>query len=183
MRRLGYVMALLVAALSVVAGCGGLGGQSARVAPPANPAVVTSTPAGGSVPQQLDFTATTVAGEGFSGATLFGKPAVLWFWAPWCPVCKREAPAVARAAHDNPGVRFVGVAGLDQAPAMRDFVKTYDIGFFPYIADIDGGVWQRFGVTQQPAYAFVAADGSVDVVRSGLSEADLGARVAALARS
>ena len=31
----------------------------------------------------LDFNATTVSGDPFDGASLDGKPTVLWFWAPW----------------------------------------------------------------------------------------------------
>jgi hypothetical protein len=30
------------------------------------------------------FAGTTVEGKPFSGASLAGKPTVLWFWAPWC---------------------------------------------------------------------------------------------------
>jgi thiol-disulfide isomerase/thioredoxin len=125
----------------------------------------------------------TVDGKQFSGASLAGKPVVMWFWAPWCPICQGEAPGVAAAAHANPAVSFVGVAALDQLPAMQQFVSKYDLGFFPNIADVDGAVWQKFGVTAQPAYAFIAPDGSVDTVRGTLSESDLTARIRTLAAS
>ena len=45
---------------------------------------------------RLQFTATTLSGAPFNGASLQGKPAVLWFWAPRCPFCNAEAPASAR---------------------------------------------------------------------------------------
>jgi hypothetical protein len=40
----------------------------------------------------LNFTGTTLSGGTFNGSSLQGKPAVLWFWTPWCPFCNAEAP-------------------------------------------------------------------------------------------
>lgn len=130
--------------------------------------------------EQLQFTAKTVDGQDFSGQSLAGKPAVLWFWAPWCPTCQGEAPGVANAARANQAVTFIGVAALDQLPAMRAFVAKYGLGF-TNLADVDGSVWQHFGVTTQPAFAFIGKDGSVDVVKRELSDQDLAQRVTTLA--
>jgi thiol-disulfide isomerase/thioredoxin len=155
---------------------------------PATPATASMTSAAASpapdaaVPAQLQFSATTLGGEQFSGESLLGSPAVLWFWAPWCPTCQREAPMVGQAAADHPGVRFLGVAGLDQPPAMQQFVDRYPVGDFTHLADVDGEVWTKFGITQQPAFAFVGADGTVDVVRGTLSDTELTERIDALSR-
>jgi len=175
-----YALALLGTTIGLVAGCGGTSGNSASVAPSAPSGDVSAPSSAAAVPEQLNFTAKTVNGPDFSGSTLAGKPAVFWFWAPWCPTCQREAPGVAKVARANPEATFVGVAALDQVPAMQEFVDKYDVGFFTNIADVDGAVWQRFGVTSQPAFAFVSADGSVDVVRGTLSEPALSTRVSTL---
>jgi len=132
------------------------------------------------VPEQLDFTAQTVDGKEFAGASLAGKPAVLWFWAPWCPKCQAEAPTIAEAARDAGDVQFVGVAAQDEVPAMRDFVRRFDLGAFPHLADTDAAVWRRFGVTYQPAYAFISSSGDVQVETDQLDEDELLARVDAL---
>jgi thiol-disulfide isomerase/thioredoxin len=139
-----------------------------------------AAPDNGSVPSELQFTAQTLAGENFSGDSLLGEPAVLWFWAPWCPVCQREAPMVGTVAQANPAVRFVGVAAQDEVSAMQEFVDTYPVGGFTHLADTDGAVWARFGVTYQPAYAFVDPAGGINVVKASLSEAELNERVSAL---
>ena len=47
---------------------------------------------------ETSFTGTTLEGASFDSSTLAGKPAVLWFWAPWCTVCRAEAPDVATVA-------------------------------------------------------------------------------------
>jgi thiol-disulfide isomerase/thioredoxin len=180
--RTRYVLAVLTAAVGFVAGCGNVG-QKAGAPPSAGSAAIPSPHTASAVPKELDFTAKTVDGSDFSGASLAGKPAVLWFWAPWCPVCQGEAPDIAEAAHDHPRVTFVGVAALDQLPAMQSFANKYGVGVFTNIADVSGAVWQRFGVTAQPAFAFVGADGAVEVVRRSVSEPELGTRVSALANT
>ncbi|WP_158854191.1 protein disulfide oxidoreductase [Saccharothrix deserti] len=180
-----------VTVLAFVVGCGSpapTAGQASTTTPPAVGADTTqsSTAPGTAAPaapvaEQLRFAAKTVDGKDFSGESLAGKPAALWFWAPWCPKCQREAPGVAAVAKDNAAVTFVGVAALDQVPAMQQFVQRFELGGFAHIADIDGAVWKRFGVTAQPAYAFVGRDGNVEVVPGQLSEQELRERVAAIA--
>ena len=146
-------------------------------APPSETATQPPAPV---VPEQLRFTAKTVDGKDFSGESLAGKPAVLWFWAPWCPNCQAEAPTIAEAARSAGDVAFVGVAAQDEVPAMADFVQRYDLGSFPHIADTDATVWKRFGVTYQPAYAFIGSDGTVETVTDQLEAEELTARVGAL---
>jgi hypothetical protein len=54
---------------------------------------------------------------------------------------------------------------------------------FTNLADTSGSVWAKFGVTHQPAYAFIRPDGGIDVVKGPLSEPDLTQRVTALSPS
>lgn len=182
-----WVVGLWVAAAVLVAGCGAEPVPSSQ--PPGStssgPATVGSTPgsqtaASPVVDERLRFTARTVAGGDFDGASLAGRPAVLWFWAPWCPKCRAEAPGVAEVARDSAGtVTFVGVAAQDEVPAMQRFVDQYGVDF-THLADTEAALWRAFGVTVQPAYAFVSADGSIEVVKSQLGTDDLAGRVAAL---
>ncbi|HNM85609.1 MAG TPA: redoxin family protein [Mycobacterium sp.] len=133
---------------------------------------------------RLDFTGTTVDGAPFNGASLAGRPAVLWFWTPWCPFCNQEGPSVSHVAAANPQVTFVGIAARADAAAMRDFIAKYHLGF-TNLNDADGSLWARFNVPWQPAYLFVAADGTSTFVNnptSAMSESDLAGRVAALGR-
>lgn len=131
---------------------------------------------------RLDFTGTTLSGAPFDGSSLQGKPAVLWFWTPWCPFCNQEAPNVSRVAAANPDVTFVGVAARSDAAAMQDFVDKYNLNF-TNLNDADGAIWARFNVPWQPAYLFVKPDGESSFVNnptSAMSEQDLADRVAQL---
>ncbi|HWS91381.1 MAG TPA: protein disulfide oxidoreductase [Mycobacterium sp.] len=131
---------------------------------------------------RLQFAATTLNGAPFNGASLQGKPAVLWFWTPWCPFCNAEAPGVSQVAAANPRVTFVGVAAHMDVGAMQNFVSKYNLNF-TNLNDADGSIWARYNVPWQPAYVFYRADGSSTFVNnptSAMSQQELAGRVAAL---
>jgi len=129
----------------------------------------------------LAFTATTLDGATFDGTTLAGKPALLWFWAPWCPTCAGQAAHMGEVADAYAGeINVVGVGGLDQADAMRTFVDQRDVGNFVHLSDEAGEVWLRFGITAQSTYVVLDASGVV-VAEGNLSEDELDRALAALA--
>lgn len=131
---------------------------------------------------RLDFTGTTLSGAPFNGASLQGKPAVLWFWTPWCPFCNAEAPSVSSVAAANPKVTFVGVAARSDVGAMQNFVSKYNLNF-TNLDDADGSIWARYNVPWQPAYVFYRADGSSTFVNNptaAMPQQELQERVSAL---
>ena len=130
----------------------------------------------------LNFTGTTLSGGTFNGASLQGKPAVLWFWTPWCPFCNAEAPSVSAVAAANPAVTFVGVSTRADVASMQGFVSKYNLNF-TNLNDADGSIWARFNVPWQPAYVFLRADGTSTFVNnptSAMSQQELTDRVRAL---
>jgi thiol-disulfide isomerase/thioredoxin len=131
---------------------------------------------------RLNFTGTTLSGAPFNGASLQGKPAVLWFWTPWCPICNQEAPGVSQVATANPAVTFVGIAAKSDVAAMQNFVSKYNLNF-TNLNDADGAIWARYNVPWQPAYVFYRADGSSTFVNNptaAMPEQELSDRVHAL---
>lgn len=133
-------------------------------------------------PEKFQFTAKTLEGAEFRGEMLAGKPAVLWFWTPWCPSCNAEAEKVEKIAQRHKKIQFVGVAAEDELDAMKKFVADHKMTAFPHLADLDGSVWKRFGVTAQPTYAFVRSDGSVELLTGAPTEEQVDQRVSALAQ-
>ncbi|UNB51976.1 protein disulfide oxidoreductase [Mycolicibacterium sp. YH-1] len=131
---------------------------------------------------RLDFTGTTLSGAPFNGASLQGKPAVLWFWTPWCPFCNAEAPSVSSVAAANPKVTFVGVAARSDVGARQNFVSKYNLNF-TNLDDADGSIWARYNVPWQPAYVFYRPDGSSTFVNNptaAMPQQELQERVSAL---
>lgn len=132
------------------------------------------------VPAILGFSADTVDGDGFDGASLAGKPAVLWFWAPWCPTCRGQIEGVSALVGEyGDEVSFVGVGSLDEAAAIEGFAADVPADL-PHLLDPDGEVWRHFGVVEQSTYVVLDADS--DVVSEGyLSDTELADLVSDLA--
>ena len=140
-------------------------------APPA-PTTVADDVGSGAATDILDFSADTVSGDDFDGASLAGRPAVLWFWAPWCPTCRSQIAGVSALADDHgDDVGIVGVGSLDEVSAIEGFAADVPADF-PQLLDPDGDVWRHFGVVEQSTYVVLDAEG--DVVSEGyLDDAEL----------
>jgi thiol-disulfide isomerase/thioredoxin len=122
----------------------------------------------------LGFRGTTLDGSPFDAMTLTGEPVVLWFWAPWCTICRAEAPDVAEVAAEYAGrATFLGVPGLGEVSDMREFVSDTGLVGLTHVVDADGSLWQRFGVVSQPAYVFIGADGAVHAFGGSLDAESL----------
>ena len=112
---------------------------------------------------KLTFTAKTVEGKKFSSKVLANKkPTVIWFWAPWCAICKNESANLVAAAEQYKGkVNFVGVGALGNQAEMVDFVTHTGTSIFTNLYDGDGKLWNRFGVVIQPTLVFIDAKGKI----------------------
>lgn len=165
--RRGLATMVVVAALAL-AGCGATGGDRRP-----GPAGTSTAATGGG----HDFTVATLDGPAFDGRGLAGKPAVLWFWAPWCPTCLGQAKQVNALAADYAGkAAVVGVAGMGTVPEMREFVGLAKLSGFPQLADERGVVWKRFGMTAQSTFVVLDADGAV-TARGHVDPAELPGRL------
>jgi len=103
----------------------------------------------------------TLDGTQLDTAALDGQGVVLWFWAPWCTICRAEAPDVAKVADQLAGeVTFVGVPGLGAESEMRDFVADTGVQGVTHVPDLDGEVWRAYGIVSQPAFVFISPDGT-----------------------
>lgn len=133
------------------------------------PAADTTDPSGsagtgtsgtsGSVPASLEFSATTVGGETFEGASVAGKPTVFWFWAPWCATCRAQVSGVGDLAEQfGDDVAVVGVGALDDPDAIAEFAGTVSDDV-TLLSDPEGEVWRHFEVTAQSTYVVLDAAG------------------------
>jgi thiol-disulfide isomerase/thioredoxin len=138
--------------------------SAAAASPSARPSATNSSPARTpkpntpEVPDTLQFTGTTVEGKRFEGSNLAGEPVLLWFWAPWCPVCRGQVSQVQKIAEDHEGaISVVGVGSLDDADAIRAFgANATDV---THLVDESGAIWKHFGVTEQSSFVLLDASG------------------------
>jgi thiol-disulfide isomerase/thioredoxin len=159
---------LLLVVVILAAGCGaGHNRTEASGGPEAASAGAGTVPPG--------FRGFTLAGEEFDSASRFAAgPTVLWFWAPWCTICRAEAPEVLALAEEFAGeLVVVGVAGRGGRQEMIDFVADTGAARLDHVVDADGAIWAGYGVVAQPAFAFVARDGRAEVFNGALPPDDL----------
>lgn len=146
------LIAVVAAGLLTLAACGAETGSDSSTGPGEN-AIGKS--------DVYEFDGTTLEGESFDGAQLEGKPAVLWFWAPWCPTCRAQIPNLTQLANNYDGeVAVVGVGGQDSEDAIRDIAA--DIPHLTHLIDDEGQVWSHFEVTAQSTYTVIGADGEIE---------------------
>ena len=127
------------------------------------------------------FSSTTLEGQAVTQADYEGKPTIMWFWAPWCSVCRGEAPTLSKVASELDGsVDVVGVAALGSVDEMKTFVSDTGIENFTQLADPDAEVWSVFGVASQPAFAFISANGSIEIIQGSIGEEEILERAATL---
>ncbi len=166
-----WIIAVLTVALLTLTGCGSATGVNS-----ADPGARAD---GSGEVADLEFTAATLTGGSFDGAVLEGRPAVLWFWAPWCPTCRAQSGNVSALARQYDGeVAVVAVGGLDSRDAITDVADR--IPDVTHVLDPDGEVWRHFGVTAQSTYTVISADGEI-VSEGYLDDGQLNDLVARLA--
>jgi len=57
---------------------------------------------------------------------------------------------------------MVGVPGGDSLDSYRKFVAKHQLGDVPQVTNEDGELWGHFGVSSQPRWVLVRADGSIE---------------------
>jgi thiol-disulfide isomerase/thioredoxin len=179
-----WLIAVLLAAVLMLAGCGSPPSPAGSPRPAGSPSPAGSQAdraplVGTGKTADLAFTGTTVRGDRFDGTRLRGKPVVLWFWAPWCPTCRAQISTVSRLAEQHQGrVAVVGVGGLDSRSAISELAT--EIPHVTHLVDAEGAVWKHFRVTAQSTYTVTSADGEI-MAEGYLDNGDLVALVDQLA--
>jgi thiol-disulfide isomerase/thioredoxin len=150
---------LLLGLLAAV--CAGAGaGETPGVNLYAAPAATFTQPGGGSL--QID--------------TFKGRPAVINFWATWCPPCREELPLLAKvhARYDKKQGKKVGFLGLaveDNVEFVAEYARAYGLRY-PVAAGREPAIalMQALGNEQagMPFTVVVDAEGRVVYAKRGV---------------
>jgi len=88
-----------------------------------------------------------------------GNPTLAFFWAPFCPSCRVEAPELDDlAASHGDEINIVGIGTRDDLAYAEEFLESTGVENFPLLWEESGQSWQDFGVIAQP-YLILLDDG------------------------
>lgn len=106
-------------------------------------------------------------------------PILLWAWAPHCPTCAGEAPAVeAFSKKHADSVTVVGIGTQDDLALAEDFVSTYGVSTPQMLWDPGFESWQALEITGQPTWVLLSPGGEeIGRWQGGLPEGEILDRV------
>ncbi|MFF9012975.1 redoxin domain-containing protein [Streptomyces sp. NPDC014870] len=134
------------------------------------------------LPDALRTSTTTVDGKPFDAATLAGKPALLWFYAPSCETCATHALRISAWADVHMGqLHVVGVADPGPDGELSRFISSTGATNFPHLADKGHVLRDRFKVEQADTYVLIDKNDSVAFRGNGTELSTLGREIAKLA--
>jgi thiol-disulfide isomerase/thioredoxin len=110
------------------------------------------------------FAGITLKGEPFTLDSLQGRPAVVHFWATWCPVCELEQGMIDSLAEEYPVITIAMQSG--EAQEVLDYLAEQGVDY-PVVNDPDGLIARRYGVSGVPASFVLDGKGEVRFVTRG----------------
>lgn len=139
-------------AMKAVPGAAGLPGS--RIAPP--------------------FSLKDTSGNIYSSAQLAGKPAVINFFATWCPPCREEIPGFVEVynRHKEKGFEMVGISlDTDTRENLPGFLMSNKVGYRILFGDL-ATARAYGGVSALPTTFFVGKDGEIKNIHVGYMDKD-----------
>jgi peroxiredoxin len=113
-----------------------------------------------------DFTLKTISGNSVSLNEFRGQnPAILFFWATWCPHCQNELLSLDKRGEDfeKKGIKLVLVDLGESAKVVEAYVKKRDIRFEVFL-DEESVVAEEYGIIGVPTYFLIDKSGKIQAI-------------------
>ncbi|NDW06577.1 TlpA disulfide reductase family protein [Jiella pacifica] len=126
-------------------------------------------------------TLATLQGSEVKLADFKGRPVVVNLWATWCPPCRREMPALMRAAEKRTDTAFVLANQGEDASATVRFLGTAGLAADHVVLDQEMALARHYGVQGFPVTLFLDRRGILRTMHFGeISPEALNAAIDAL---
>lgn len=91
-----------------------------------------------------------------------GKPVILFFWASWCPYCRKDIKTLNNmsAEFKKSGLEALLVNVGESAAKVGSFVKYYNLTF-KVLLDKDSGVSESYHILGIPTYILIDKEGRI----------------------
>jgi len=93
-----------------------------------------------------------------------GKPLLIEFWGTWCPVCRQQAPNIARVARKYPVLTIAVNSGSDAH--IQDYMKQEGVRY-PVLNDPYGQLAARFKIKVYPTIFIYDSTGKLTFTEVG----------------
>ncbi|WOC33197.1 MULTISPECIES: TlpA family protein disulfide reductase [Caproicibacterium] len=191
MKKTGSILALTLALVTALSGCGGTTTPSSVPAQPQSSAAASQTssqsadsssaasqPASAQSadkPVVPDFTLESSSGKKVSLSDYSGKVVVLNFWASWCVYCKKELPDFQKLNRELQNSKDVVLLLLDQTDGQTETKQKGDAFLkdngYSFLNLYDSGTVSSdiFGVTGYPTTVVIDKQGRFSSYVSGMT--------------
>ena len=115
-----------------------------------------------------DFELTTMDGETKKLSDFRGEPAMLNFWATWCPPCQAEMPDMEKF-YKNTKMPVVSVnltKSERNVDSVKDFIKDYKLTF-PVFLDEKLDASKKYAIQPIPTTYLIDKEGRIHAKRIG----------------
>lgn len=110
------------------------------------------------------FSATTLQDESFMLQNHRGRPLLLHFWAPWCPVCRLEGDSVASVAEDYQVMSVV--SWTSSVEEVHAYLLEHSLQM-PVVYDEKNRLAAQYKIKAVPTSLFIDGDGMIRYIEQG----------------
>lgn len=110
-----------------------------------------------------DFKLLDLGGKEIVFSVSSGKPALLFFWATWCPFCRDELPHLQEQYPDlrKAGIDVLAIDVGESRERVEKFLSKKDKLEFPILLDGDSRVSSAYNLVGIPTFILIDAQGKI----------------------
>ena len=131
-------------------------------APASRPVPMMAASQASGAPKAPDFSVQANDGQTYTLDGLKGNVVLLFFWASWCPYCRRAVPHMVSLSNEyaNSSFTMIGISGDKDADAWRNYVEDHQMQWPQYL-DRGHRIANLFGARGVPNFFLIDKNGDV----------------------
>ena len=100
-----------------------------------------------------------------------GKPAILFFWATWCPHCRMALKDLNKTAQDieNKNIKILLIDIGEGIPEVQEYAKKNKLTLDVFL-DKETSLQEPYGIIGVPTFVFISSDGKIKAVEHALPQ-------------